>query len=80
MSRPPFPPYDLHSAHIKARKAEDAWNTRDPDVVVGAYTADSRWRNRSEFPRGHEQIRAFLVRKWQRELDTGAARRGEHGV
>ncbi|EIT70666.1 MULTISPECIES: DUF1348 family protein [Hydrocarboniphaga] len=69
MSRPPFPPYDLDAARIKARKAEDAWNTRDPDVVVGAYTADSRWRNRSEFPRGHEQIRAFLVRKWQRELD-----------
>lgn len=69
MSRPPFPPYDLDSARIKARKAEDAWNTRDPNVVVGAYTADSRWRNRNEFPCGHEQIRAFLVRKWQRELD-----------
>jgi nuclear transport factor 2 (NTF2) superfamily protein len=69
MSRPPFPPYDLDSARIKARKAEDAWNTRDPDVVVGAYTADSRWRNRNEFLHGHEQIRAFLVRKWARELD-----------
>ncbi len=69
MSRPPLPPFDLDAARIKARKAEDAWNTRDPDVVVGAYTEDSRWRNRNEFPVGREQIRAFLVRKWQRELD-----------
>ncbi len=49
--------------------AEDAWNTRDPDRVVLAYTPDSRWRNRAEFPVGRAQIREFLVRKWRRELD-----------
>ena len=49
--------------------AEDAWNTRDPDVVVRVYTEDTRWRNRSEFPFGREQVRAFLQRKWARELD-----------
>lgn len=49
--------------------AEDAWNTRDPDRVVLAYTEDSRWRNRAEFPVGRAQIREFLVRKWRRELD-----------
>lgn len=49
--------------------AEDAWNGRDPARVALAYTEDSRWRNRSEFLRGRPAIEAFLVRKWQRELD-----------
>jgi hypothetical protein len=49
--------------------AEDAWNTRDPDRVVLVYTEDTRWRNRSEFPVGREQVRQFLLRKWAKELD-----------
>ncbi|MEX2495237.1 MAG: nuclear transport factor 2 family protein [Woeseia sp.] len=49
--------------------AEDAWNTRDPWRVALAYTSDSRWRNRTEFPVGREQIFQFLTRKWQRELE-----------
>jgi nuclear transport factor 2 (NTF2) superfamily protein len=49
--------------------AEDAWNTRDPDRVVQVYTEDTQWRNRAEFPAGREQVRAFLQRKWARELD-----------
>ena len=68
-SRPPLPPFDLNSATEKVRKAEDAWNTRDPEKVALAYTPDSRWRNRAEFLSGREQIVAFLRRKWQRELD-----------
>lgn len=66
-TRPPYPPFDLASATQKVLLAEDGWNTRDPDRVALAYTADSRWRNRSEFPQGREQIRAFLTRKWARE-------------
>ena len=69
MSRPPFPPFSEQSAIEKVRAAEDAWNTRDPARVVLAYTPDSRWRNRAEFPRGHDQIVAFLSRKWAHELD-----------
>ena len=49
--------------------AEDAWNTRDPNRVAGAYTPDSQWRNRAEFPQGRDEIIAFLTRKWARELD-----------
>jgi nuclear transport factor 2 (NTF2) superfamily protein len=67
--RPPLPPFTLESAILKARKAEDAWNTRDPQRVSLAYTPDSLWRNRSEFLRGREAIVAFLTRKWARELD-----------
>ncbi len=67
--RPPLPPFDLEGATRKVRLAEDAWNTRDPDRVVGVYTDDTEWRNRAEFPRGREQVRAFLQRKWARELD-----------
>jgi nuclear transport factor 2 (NTF2) superfamily protein len=69
MTRPPLPPFDPESATRKVRLAEDAWNTRDPARVVQAYSADSNWRNRSEFVRGHVAIEAFLVRKWARELD-----------
>ncbi|MDP1789699.1 MAG: DUF1348 family protein, partial [Methylibium sp.] len=68
-TRPPVPPFTVETARQKVRMAEDAWNTRDPDVVVRVYTEDTRWRNRSEFPFGREQVRAFLQRKWARELD-----------
>lgn len=67
--RPPLPPFDRAAAIQKVRLAEDAWNTRDPDRVTLAYSADSVWRNRAEFLRGHEEIRAFLKRKWAKELD-----------
>ena len=69
MTRPPVPPFDREAAITKVRKAEDAWNTRDPEKVAGAYTEDSQWRNRAEFPTGRAQIVAFLTRKWARELD-----------
>jgi nuclear transport factor 2 (NTF2) superfamily protein len=69
MSRPPFPPFTAETAAQKARMAEDAWNTREPERVALAYTVDSRWRNRAEFFSGREAIEAFLKRKWQRELD-----------
>ena len=69
MSRPPLPPFDHETAAQKARVAEDAWNSRDPERVSLAYTADSSWRNRAEFITGREEIVAFLTRKWRRELD-----------
>ncbi len=69
MSRPPLPPFTLETATQKARLAEDAWNTRDPERVSLAYTVDSRWRNRAEFLTGRDEIVAFLARKWRRELD-----------
>ncbi|TLX54833.1 DUF1348 domain-containing protein [Stutzerimonas nosocomialis] len=68
-SRPPLPPFDLQSAIEKVRLAEDGWNSRDPDRVALAYTLDTRWRNRAEFVGNREEARAFLQRKWARELD-----------
>ena len=67
--RPPLPPFTTETAVQKARMAENAWNTRDPEKVALAYTEDSRWRNRGEFLQGREEIIAFLQRKWARELD-----------
>jgi uncharacterized protein len=64
-----LPPFTEEMAREKVQLAEDAWNTRDPDRVVLAYTEDSEWRNRDEFLVGRDAIRAFLERKWQRELD-----------
>ena len=67
--RPPLPPFTLDSATEKVRRAEDAWNTRNPAAVALAYTVDSRWRNRSVFLEGRAAITAFLTAKWQREQD-----------
>lgn len=67
--RPPLPPFDLEGATLKVRRAEDAWNGRDPAAVALAYTPDSKWRNRVEFIHGRAEIEAFLARKWSRELD-----------
>ena len=68
-TRPPLPPFTHETATLKARLAEDAWNSRDPEKVALAYTPDSRWRNRSEFFTGRQEIVAFLKRKWAKELD-----------
>ena len=67
--RPPLPPFDAITAAQKVRAAEDAWNTRDPERVAGAYTPDCVWRNRSEFIHERPEIVAFLTRKWRKELD-----------
>lgn len=68
-TRPPLPPFTEETAKLKVKAAEDAWNTHDPERVAGAYTEDSVWRNRDEFIVGRTEIRAFLERKWARELD-----------
>jgi nuclear transport factor 2 (NTF2) superfamily protein len=67
--RPPFPPFTAETAAQKARMAEDAWNSRDPERVSLAYTPDSQWRNRAEFLTGRPAIVGFLTRKWARELE-----------
>lgn len=64
-----MPPFTREAAILKVRLAEDAWNSCDPQRVSLAYTSDSVWRNRAEFPIGRAQIVSFLTRKWARELD-----------
>ena len=68
-TRPPLPPFTRETAIEKVRAAEDSWNSRDPEKVALAYTTDSQWRNRAEFPRGRAEIVQFLKRKWAKELD-----------
>jgi nuclear transport factor 2 (NTF2) superfamily protein len=68
-TKPPFPPFTAESARQKVRMAEDAWNTRDPERVALAYSVDTKWRNRAEFLNGREEVKAFLRRKWAKELD-----------
>ncbi len=67
--KPPLPPFTEETARAKVKAAEDAWNTRDPEVVAKAYTEGSLWRNRDEFFTGREAIKEFLRRKWAKELD-----------
>ena len=68
-TRPPFPPFTREMALQKVRLAEDAWTNQDPQRIALAYTIDSEWRNRHEFPKGRAQIIEFLTRKWSQELD-----------
>ncbi len=68
-ARPPFPPFTTKTAIQKVRMAEDGWNNRDPQKVSMAYTLDTQWRNRDEFPKGREEVVQFLIRKWSKELD-----------
>lgn len=67
--RHPLPPFTRESAIEKVRLAEDGWNSRNPAKVALAYTPDSKWRNRAEFPQGRAEIEDFLTRKWAKELD-----------
>lgn len=63
------PPFNLDTATAKVRAGENLWNTRDPNRVALGYTPDSRWRNRSSFLHGREQIVEFLTEKWSSERD-----------
>ena len=67
MTRAPVPPFTYDEAVTKVRMAENAWNTRDPEKVAMAYTPDTRWRNRSEFLTGRDEVQEFLTRKWATE-------------
>jgi len=68
-ANPIVPPFTRETAAQKVRGAEDGWNSRDPERVSKVYTLDSKWRNRSEFINGREEIVAFLTRKWEKELE-----------
>ena len=65
----PLPPFTMETAVEKVQIAEDAWNTKDPNYICLAYTIDTEWRNRTEFINGREEVKQFLKRKWERELD-----------
>jgi nuclear transport factor 2 (NTF2) superfamily protein len=69
MTQALIPPFTLETAQLKVQRAEDLWNSRDPQRVALAYTKNSEWRNRSEFVSGRAAIAQLLTRKWQRELN-----------
>ena len=80
LDRPPLPPFTRESAIQKVRLAEDGWNSRDPAKVALAYAIDSRWRNRSEFINGRNEIIAFLSQVGQRtRLQAHQRNVGIHG-
>lgn len=67
MKKFPIPPFNEETAKQKVQIAEDAWNTKDPIQVSKAYTVDSKWRNRTQFINGREEIVQFLTEKWKKE-------------
>ena len=62
------PPFTEESAKAKVQVAEDAWNSKNPEVVSLAYAIDSKWRNRTQFFTGRDAIAEFLSGKWEKEL------------
>ena len=76
-AQPRLPPFTAESATAKVRAAEDAWNSRDPERVAGAYTVDSRWRNRSQFINGRAEITRFLTGKWASEHEYRLIKDGD---
>lgn len=69
IQKPPLPPFNKESATRKVRLAEDAWNSRNAERVSQVYSEDTLWRNRAQFPKGRDQVKAFLQAKWKKELD-----------
>ena len=65
----PLPPFTEATAKLKIQAAEDAWNSKDYNKVCMAYTVNTQWRNRNQFINGREEVKAFLKRKWETELD-----------
>lgn len=65
----PLPPFSMETALEKVQMAENAWNTKDPEKVCLGYTIDTEWRNRTNFINGREEVKTFLRRKWEKELD-----------
>lgn len=63
------PPFSAETARLKVKKAEEVWNTHNPELVAKAYSEDSQWRNRDEFFVGRKAIVEFLKRKWKKELN-----------
>jgi nuclear transport factor 2 (NTF2) superfamily protein len=67
--RPPLPPFNMETALQKVQMTEDAWNSKDPDRISLAYSVDTEWRNRIDFINGREEVKAFLKKKWEKELN-----------
>ncbi|QQQ29014.1 nuclear transport factor 2 family protein [Chryseobacterium indoltheticum] len=65
----PLPPFSKETALQKIKKAEDAWNSKDPIRISNAYTVDTEWRNRDQFLNGRAEVQDFLAEKWKNELD-----------
>ena len=65
----PIPPFNMETELQKVQLAEDAWNTKDPEKICLAYTIDTEWRNRTEFINGRDEVKQFLKRKWENELN-----------
>jgi len=63
------PPFTAESARQKVKKAQDLWNTKNPELVAKAYTENCIWRNRTSFIQGTDEIVAFLTAKWKRETE-----------
>ncbi|OZJ04544.1 hypothetical protein BZG36_02713 [Bifiguratus adelaidae] len=61
------PPWTRETANQKVKFAQGLWNTKDYNKVYKGYTEDSIWRNRDIFLKGHEGIKRFLKKKWERE-------------
>ena len=80
--RPPLPPFTAEITAQKVQAAEDAWNTRDPEKVAGAYTwipSDATETNSSAGATRSSQIASAPVPVGAGGLATSQRQSGERG-
>jgi nuclear transport factor 2 (NTF2) superfamily protein len=65
----PTPPWDMEIAAERLTFEEAAWNTRDPEQIIQGYSDNVEMRDGVDFINGKEQLKQFLRRKFEKQLD-----------
>jgi nuclear transport factor 2 (NTF2) superfamily protein len=65
----PTPPWDMEIAAERLGFEEAAWNSHDPEKIVEGYTDNIEMRDGVNFIKGRDELRLFLQRKFQQQLD-----------
>src|SRR5215467_1251943 len=75
MAQTLIPAFTEETAVIKVQRAEDLWNSRNPEHVSLAYTENAEWRNRTEFIKGGRRLSHSCGESGQRSWTTNCVRR-----
>ena len=65
----PTPPWDMETAAERLVFEEAAWNSHDPEKILEGYTENVEMRDGINFIRGRDELKQFLQRKFQQQLD-----------
>ncbi len=62
-------PFTLETAMEKVKEMETKWNSRDRELIALSCTADTEWRDRTDFLSGRGEVEPFLKSKWEKEVN-----------